>query len=227
MWVSLLLPPDPKDIRWFLDAIQLPSISDEQLTILSSPFTHAEASKAVKSLSLHKSHGPDGFTNECYSQFNDRLSPQLTDSLNNIMNHGTYPTELLESIIVTIPKPGKSSDNQANFRPFSLLNLDTKLYAKLLANRIAQLTPSLIHSDQVGFVPGRQTSNGTRHSINLTQWVEHHCIPSLLISLDAEKAFNRIYWTYMTAVLKRFGFTGQILNAITTFYSSPTAKIWT
>lgn len=213
-----------ESLRLFLDSIDLPTMSDTQLAELSSPFIESEVSKAIKSLPLHKSPDPEGFVNEYYIQFHDRLTPHLTDTFNNIIDRGSCPQEFLESTIVTILKPGKPSDNPANYHPISLLNTDTKLYAKILANRIFQFTSTLIHPDQMQFVPGHQTSDGTRSSMKLIQWAEHHNIPSLMISLDAEKSFFRVHWTYMTEVLRRFGFQGRILSAITTLYTCPTAS---
>lgn len=93
---------------------------------------------------------------------------------------GKISKESQEALIVTLPKPGKSPDSPANYRPISLLNTDTKLYAKLLAQRLSTIIPQIIHPDQVGFVPGRQASDGTRRLIDLIQWVEHRLLSSFL-----------------------------------------------
>lgn len=64
------------------------------------------------------------------------------------------------------------------------------MHAKLLVTRIATYIPYLIHPDQVGFIPHRQASDGTRRFINLIQWGEYHRMPSQFISLDVEKMFD-------------------------------------
>lgn len=83
--------------------------------------------------------------------------------------------------MTTIPKLGKPSDNPASYRPVSLLNTDTKLYAKLLATRLPSVILHLIPPDQVGFVAGRQVLDTTCRYIDLLQWVEHHRVPSLFV----------------------------------------------
>lgn len=102
--------------------------------------------------------------------------------------------EPLETIIITLPKPGK---DLSNYRPISLINSDLKIYAKILANRLVNITPSPIHPDQVGFVKGRQATNSTRRRLNLISQIHIDRAPSLLPILDAEKACDSIHWEYI------------------------------
>lgn len=62
---------------------------------------------------------------------------------------------MLKAIIVALPKPGKEPDTPQNFRPKSLLNNDIKIYAKLLANRLVDVLPSIVDVDQSEFTRER------------------------------------------------------------------------
>lgn len=124
-----------------------------------------------------------------------------------------------------MPKPGKTPDNLANFRPISLLNADIKLYAKTLARRLLKVLPTLINRDQVGFIRGRQAPDGTRRLLNILSHAESSKTPTLLLSLDAEKAFDRIYWGFILKNLDKFGFAGNIYSAVKALYTNPTANV--
>lgn len=97
---------------------------------------------------------------------------------------------MLRAIIVTLPKPGKEPTYQENFHPILLLNTDLKIFSKMIANRLAEITLSLINMDHVGFVKGRQVSDGTRRMINLLTILESQKEPASYLTLDAEEAFD-------------------------------------
>uniref|UniRef100_A0A8C5LMR6 Reverse transcriptase domain-containing protein n=1 Tax=Leptobrachium leishanense TaxID=445787 RepID=A0A8C5LMR6_9ANUR len=217
--------PTPGDIDTFLQMVNLPYISSSQSADLLAAFTEEEVHKAIKALPKNKAPGPDGFTNLYYQKFAPSLVPTLTLVFNDIKNTGIIPPEMLQATVVTLPKPGKPPSHCANFRPISLLNVDAKLYAKLLANRLAPLLPSLIANEQTGFVPGRQTCDNTRRFYDIIDLAHRTNTSGLLLALDAEKAFDRLHWGYMRTVLLRFGFPEHFVNSIMALYSAPSAKV--
>ncbi|KAM3932792.1 uncharacterized protein RB166_005838 [Leptodactylus fuscus] len=124
---------------------------------------------------------------------------------------------MLSTTIVTLPKPGKSPTVPANFRPLSLLNIDVKLYAKILAERLLHFLPQLIKPDQVGF--GRQAPDGTRRFRDLIQKAKKDGAPSLLL------AFDRVHWSHLDSLLDKFGVGPVFKSAILALYSHPSARV--
>lgn len=216
--------PSQKEIQTFLDNTNLPSIT-AQLLSLNEPFTISEILQVINNLPNSKSPGPDGFTGEYYKIFQNILAPILCHTFNSATKSESFPAEMLSAMVVTLPKPGKEPTSPKNFRPISLLNLDLQIYAKLIANRLKNILPFLIHKDQSGFTKGRQASDATRRMINIIHHVESTKTPSLFLFLDAEKAFDRVHWGYISSVLHKFGLQGQIHNAIMALYSTPSGVL--
>ncbi len=86
---------------------------------------------------------------------------------------------------------------------------------------------SLIKEDQTGFIKGRNASDNMRRLLHILDFADSHPTPCAVFSLDAEKAFDRLEWNYMWAVLQCFGFGEHFISMIKTLYHSPAASVIT
>ena len=99
---------------------------------------------------------------------------------------------MYEASIILIPKPDKDITKKESFRPISLMFM----HAKIQQN-IGKLHPAvrktIIHHDQVGFIPGIQGWHDTHKSINIIHHINKRKDKNhMIISIDVGKAFDRV-----------------------------------
>lgn len=198
---------------------------DPQIELLEAPITEECIMEVIASLPTSKAPGSDGLPLEFYSKFQEVLLPKLQALYSHIYESGTHPCTMGEALIVLILKPGKDPFYPESYRPISLLQLDVKILAKILALRLNKLILSLIHADQPGFMPNKNTAFNLRRLFMNLQATHDNVGSRVVVSLDAPKAFDSVEWSYLWECLHRFGFGPSFIRWLQLLYQAPTARI--
>ena len=134
----------------------------------------------------------------------------LIESYNHSFKEGYLSCEQRRGVIRLIPKKDKDTSLLKNWRPISLLNVDTKILTNCLAQRLQKVLPSIIHSDQNGFIKNRFIGTNIRTIIDSIDYLNREKKEALLAFIDFEKAFDKLNWTYIDKCLEMFNLGDNI-----------------
>ncbi len=216
-----------EEMNQFLGRINFPRVDPLLVPELDGPITLEEITKSINSLQSKKSPGPDGLPSEFYKKFHVKLAPLLLSVFEESLDLGMLPLTLRQASITLLPKDGKDPTLCNSYRPISLLNVDVKILAKILAFPLEVVLPSIISEEQTGFIKGRYSFSNIRTLFNILYSRQNSVSSEVVISLDAEKAFDRIEWVYLFRVLKEFGFGEGLISWIRLLYVDPQASVST
>ena len=134
----------------FLVKENIKTLSMQEQAKCEGLITEREVIKVLKDMKNGKSPGTDGYTAEFYKFFWKDIGNFVLESLNESFNTGE-----LQGVITLLPKDNKPREMIKNWRPITLLNVDYKLLAGVLASRMKEVLPGIIQNEQKGFLKNR------------------------------------------------------------------------
>ncbi len=122
-------------------------------------------------------------------------------------------------VLNLIPKKDKDLRHLSNWRPISLLATDYKILTKVLAIRLQKVIPSIINSDQVGYIKDRYIGENIRIIFDILTYAKSEDIDAFIAQIDFEKAFDSIEWPFLFKTLKSFNFGENFIQWIKILYT--------
>ena len=115
-------------------------------------------------------------------------------------------TAVITRVVITLLHKQGDRLEIKNWRPIMLLCVDYKIAAKAIANRLLSVLASVIHTDPACGVPGRNSAENVRLLHEIVAYANAKGTGGAVISLDQEKAFDRVEWSYLAQVLEKINF---------------------
>ena len=196
-----------------------PETPQGDINKIVNPFTMEELEAAFKQMKDLKAPGMNGMPALPFKLLPKQGHKNLLAKFNELLETGMIPEEWKQGEIITLFKKGDILEI-GNRRPITLLQTEYKILSKLITNRLNLLMPSLIHEDQVGFIPERIIFDNVLVAHEVLQREEKYAI-----SVDFEKAYDSISHDAIYMVLQHLKFPEQFINLVRGMIAGSKARI--
>ena len=206
----------------YLSDLEFNKLSDQQQQEIDKEITSIEIHQAIKQLKKGKCPGNDGINIEWYECFYEQLKPFLLTLFREISRYG-LPDTSKRGIVSLLEKVNRDQLEIKNWRPLSLLNCDGKIYAKILANRMYTVINDIVSKDQYGFIRNRYIGENLLELISTIDYCRKNKLDTLAISLDLEKAFDKVEWNVLLKILEFFNFGPNFRHMVKMLFQDTTS----
>jgi len=197
-------------------------LSEEEKSMCEGDIGIEEIKCAINQTKNNKSPGLDGLTHEFYKTFIEILTPLLL----KVYKHMEERSEMLKSMglgMITIFYKNKGSPMKLeNYRPLSLLNSDYKILTQVIGNRMKQVVGSIVSPSQAYSIKGRDIVDTIQVCTirDVVDSMGKHGEGGFVLSVDLNKAFDRVEHSFIEQTLKKYGFGDKIRKWIKVIYDN-------
>lgn len=178
--------------------------------------TEAEVKQAMFQMHPDKSPKPDGMTPGFFQKHWSIVGQDVVDLVRQFFQSGTFSHSLNGTNVALIPKK-KFPTVISELRPISLCNVLAKIITKVLANRMKDMLESVISENQSAFIPGRLITDNMMISYEVIHYLKRKRRGKggfMALKLDMTKAYDRVEWGFLRAILLKMGFHCRWVNLI-------------
>uniref|UniRef100_A0A3B1IMU6 Reverse transcriptase domain-containing protein n=1 Tax=Astyanax mexicanus TaxID=7994 RepID=A0A3B1IMU6_ASTMX len=199
----------------------LKTLKLQQVEQINNNITEEEILKAINYLNDGRSPGPDGLPAELYKKCKHQLVKTLKYAYDEGIKNGKMHESFYQGILTLILKRGPE-ENINNYRHITLMNMDYKVFAKIIANKIEEHLGMIVDNKQSCAIKGRymwDNLNTLREIIWSKQESNFY-----LIALDQKKP-SILYHGNIYGVSSKKGFCEHFINLVKCLYVKSTVKV--
>jgi hypothetical protein len=181
----------------------------EMNTMLDAPFQAEEVKAALYEMYPTKAPRSDGFPAYFFQKHWDLCGEEVIKAVIRVLAGEESPDVVNKAFIVMIPKI-TSPKELGQFRPISLCNVIYKIASKVAANRLKKILPEIISEEQSAFVPGRLITDNIITAYECLHFMKRNKAKKnqfCALKLDMRKAYDRVEWSYLKAIMLKLGFS--------------------
>eukprot|EP00253_Pinus_taeda_P001536 PITA_01536 len=205
--------------------IELVSHSDiEENHNLNRPVSEEEVSEVIHEMQSGKAPSLDGFNVDFFKACWDTVKYDILEVVEDSRRFKKVLKALNASFIPPIPKQ-ENAMTPDGFRPIALCNVVYKIISKVIANRLKPLPPSLISEEETCYVEVRQILNNIIQAHEVVHSLKSNKQVGMIIQLDLAKAYDKLSWAYIRAILKAYGFDQNWIRWVMALVTSTSFSI--
>ena len=173
-------------------------------------FSQEHIAKILHNLNFYKACGPDNLPSHVLKKCATVLAPSLAHLFTRSFNSGCIPAQWKQGNVVPVHEKGDKSQ-VCNYRPISLLCIESEVMEKCLYSNIIDSIKPLIHPLQHGFMNGKSCTTQLLVYENVGKCLDHGKQMDMIF-LDFSKAFDSVNHTMLLHKLKKLGFSGKLFD---------------
>jgi hypothetical protein len=169
---------------------------------LEAIFTEREVWETIKEMPADRAPGPDGFIGAFYQRAWPVIKADVMAGLLKLgVGDGRGFARLNKALITLIPKKQEAMEI-GDYRPISLVHSFSKLFSKVVANRLRRRLPDLVSANQSAFVKRRCLHDNFLLVRQVARRINQRKQAGVLLKLDLTRAFDSISWGFLFEVLR-------------------------
>ena len=200
----------------FINDLNLPILTSELSDLCEGLQHSSECYQSLISMPSNKTPGNDGITKEFYVAFYRFIDKYFIDSANYSFRVGELSPSHKQAVITLLEKKDKDKRLIKNWRPISLLNVNAKIIAKVLATRLKKVISYLVTSDLTAYIPGRFIGESVHLISDILDYTDIAQLEGYIFAADMEKVFDSVDHNFIIVALEAYGFGPNFVQWVKT-----------